>query len=264
MRSGAGGESSVPVVAGLGTVVNVVAIVAGTAAGLLVGRRFPDRVRTTVVQGIGIAVVAMGVADSLETDNLVFPVVAIVLGGILGELAGIEERFEALGQWLRRRVHRRADPEIEGVAPGPGPVDAPSAEGGRPPFVEGFVSASLLFCVGPLAILGSIDDGLTGDIRILSVKAALDGLISVIFASTLGWGVAFSALPVAAYQGSVTALAGLADRFLTDRMITELTATGGLIVIGLGLRLLDIKQVRVGSFLPALALAPLLVALFAT
>lgn len=251
---------------GLGTLINVIAIVGGTGLGLLVGRRFPERVRTTVVQGIGIAVLAMGVSDSLETHNLVFPVVAIVVGGLLGELAGIEERFESLGHWLRRRVHRRADPEIEGLPHGPESAAAATAADGapaaKPAFVEGFVSASLLFCVGPLAILGSIDDGLTGDIRILSIKAALDGLISIIFAATLGWGVAFSALPVAVYQGTVTALAGLADQFLTDRMIDELTATGGLIVIGLGLRLLDIKQVRVGSFLPALAIAPILVALF--
>jgi uncharacterized membrane protein YqgA involved in biofilm formation len=130
-------------------------------------------------------------------------------------------------------------------------------------FVEGFVAASLLFCVGPLAILGSISDGLEGDIQLLAVKAALDGLVSIIFAATLGWGVGFAAIPVLVYQGLLTLAAGQADAVLSDRMILEATATGGIMVMGIALRLLDLKPVRVGSLLPALVLAPALVAAFA-
>ena len=232
--------------AGLGTLVNVAAIVGGTLVGLLLGGRLPDRVRTTVLQGVGLAVVALGLGNALQTDNLVFPLVAVVAGGIVGELLEVEDRLERTGRRIRDRVERGRDAG-----------DAPST------FVEGFVAATLLFCVGPLAILGSLDDGLNGDIDVLVVKAALDGLVSVVFASTLGLGVGFSALSVALYQGGLTALAGTADGVLTDRMITELTAAGGLLIVGIGLRLLEITPVRVGSLLPALAIVPLLVAAFA-
>lgn len=231
--------------AGLGTLINVATIVGGTGAGLLLGGRLPERVRTTVLQAVGLAVVALGLSNALETRNLIFPLVAIVIGGIAGELLRIEDRLESAGERIRRRVERGRT------------EDGPSS------FVEGFVAATLLFCVGPLAILGSIDDGLNGDVDVLVVKAALDGLVSVIFASTLGWGVGFSALSVAVYQGTLTALAGQADSVLTDRMTTELTAAGGLLIVGIGLRLLDIKAVRVASLLPALAIVPILVALFA-
>lgn len=231
--------------AGLGTLINVATIVGGTGAGLLIGGRLPERVRTTVLQAVGLAVVALGLSNALETRNLIFPLVAVVAGGIVGELLRIEDRLESAGERIRRRVERGRT------------EDGPSS------FVEGFVAATLLFCVGPLAILGSIDDGLNGNVDVLVVKAALDGLVSLIFASTLGWGVGFSALSVAAYQGTLTALAGQADSVLTDRMTTELTAAGGLLIVGIGLRLLDIKAVRVASLLPALAIVPVLVALFA-
>ena len=239
---------------GLGTAINVATIVAGTGAGLLVGGRIPERARTTVLQSVGLITLALGVGQAIRTDNIVFPLVAIVAGGLLGEALRLEDRLESLGDRIRRRVERPVDPEIEGAtteAPVPGT------------FVEGFVAASLLFCVGPLAILGSIQDGLEGDVGLLVVKSALDGLVSVIFAATLGWGVGFSVLPVLVYQGLLTLLAGGADSVLTDRMILEGTATGGIMVMGISLRLLDLRQVRVGSLLPALLLAPALVAVFA-
>lgn len=247
--------------AGLGTLVNVGTIVAGTGIGLLVGSRLPDRVRTTVLQGVGLAVVALGIGNALETENLVFPLVAVVAGGIVGELLRVEDRLERLGERLRGRVERGADPELEG-APAAHPEDEQAAATDST-FTEGFVAATLLFCVGPLAILGSIDDGLRGDIDVLVVKAALDGLVSLVFASTLGWGVGFSALSVGLYQGALTALAGTADDVLTDRMTTELTAAGGLLIVGIGLRLLDVVRVRVAALLPALAIVPVLVAAFA-
>lgn len=242
------------------------AIVGGTAVGAVAGSRLPERLRTTVMQGVGLAVLALGISNSLKTGNLVFPLVAVVVGGFIGEALGIEERLERLGERIRRRVERGADAEVEGAPHGASDVGGADAAdiGPRPStFVEGFVAATLVFCVGPLAILGSIDDGLNGNIEVLVVKAALDGLVSLIFAGTLGWGVGFSALAVGLYQGSLTLLAGQADRLLTDRMTLEMTATGGLLVMGIGLRLLDIKPVRVASFLPALAIAPLLVAAFA-
>ena len=232
--------------AGLGTAINVATIVAGTGVGLLVGGRIPERARTTVLQSVGLITIALGVGQAIRTHNIVFPLVAIVVGGLLGEALRIEDRLESLGDRIRRRVEK---PTLMETPPNT--------------FVEGFVAASLLFCVGPLAILGSISDGLEGDVGLLVVKAALDGLVSVIFAATLGWGVGFSVLPVLVYQGLLTLLAGSADAVLSERMILEGTATGGIMVMGIGMRLLDVKQVRVGSLLPALLLAPALVAAFA-
>jgi uncharacterized protein len=260
---------------GLGTAINAATIVAGTGAGLLVGGRIPERARTTVLQAVGLITLALGVGQAIRTDNIVFPLVAIVFGGLIGEALRLEDRLESLGDRIRRRVEGDVgpvDPEAEGT-----PAEFPSAPrtepvrpalqndeaGEKNTFVEGFVAASLLFCVGPLAILGSISDGLEGDVGLLVVKSALDGLVSVIFAATLGWGVGFSVLPVVIYQGLLTLLAGTADSVLSDRMILEGTATGGIMVMGIALRLLDLKQVRVGSLLPGLALAPALVAVFA-
>jgi len=227
---------------GLGTVVNVVAIVAGAFVGLVAGRRVPERVRTTVLHGLGLSVLAVGMHDALATENIVFPIVSLAVGAVIGEALRIEDRLEGVGEALRRRL-RRGDEEST--------------------FVDGFVSASLVFCVGPLAVLGSISDGLGRGSQELIVKSALDGFVSIVFASTLGIGVAFSALSVGVLQGTLTALAGAADAVLTERMVTEMTATGGIVILGIGVRLLELRKVRVGSFLPALVMAPLAVALFA-
>ena len=229
--------------AGLGTAINVATVIGGTGVGLLAGRRIPERARTTVLQSVGLITLALGIGELLRTRNVVFPLVAIVAGSLLGEALRLEDRVEGIGERIRRRV--RAEGESHET------------------FVEGFVAASLLFCVGPLAVLGSIQDGLNGDIELLVVKSALDGLVAIIFTATLGWGVGFSALPVLLYQGALTLLAGRADAVLTERMVLEATATGGIMVMGIALRLLDLKQVRVGSMLPALVLAPALVAAFA-
>jgi uncharacterized protein len=242
---------------GLGTAINVATIVAGTGLGLLVGGRLPERARSTVLNGVGLVVLALGVTQAARTHNIVFPLVAIVVGGLIGEGLKIEERLESVGDRIRRRVERDVDPEIEGADVATSPATSENT------FVEGFVAASLLFCVGPLAILGSISDGIEGDIQLLVVKSALDGLVSVIFAATLGWGVGFAALPVLVYQGLLTLGAGQADAVLTERMIVEGTATGGIMVLGIGMRVLELKPVRVGSLIPALVVAPALVALFA-
>ena len=237
--------ASVTHMPGLGTAVNVATVVAGTLAGVVLGDRLPSRVRTTVLQGVGLLTLVIGVREAGATRNVVFPLVALVVGGLVGEAVRIEDRLESMGERLRRRVERREDQDTR--------------------FVEGFVAASLLFCIGPLTILGSIRDGLEGPdaAQLLLVKAALDGAVAVVFASTLGWGVGFSALSILVVQGTLTAVAGSADRVLTDRMIIEMTATGGVMIVGIGLRLLEISHVRVASFLPALLLAPVAVALFA-
>lgn len=223
---------------------NVATVVSGTFIGLLAGARLPERLRTTTLQGVGLAVIALGILNATETRNLTFPLAAVVVGGVVGELARIEDGLERLAGSLRRRLGVSEGPEGHG-------------------FVEGFVSASLIFCVGPLTILGSLSDGLGQGIEQLVVKSALDGTVAVVLASTLGIGVGLSALSVLVVQGGITlAAAQLAD-VLDTRMIDELTATGGIIMLGIAVRLLDLKAVRLASFLPALVLAPIFVALFA-
>jgi uncharacterized membrane protein YqgA involved in biofilm formation len=242
-------------VRGIGTVVNVLTVLAGTVLGRLLGRRLPDRLRATALDGVGLVTLVIGVREAFRTRNVLFPLVALILGAAVGETLRIEDRLEAVGERVRRRF-----------AGGPGGPGGPSGPGGGPStFVEGFVAASLLFCVGPLTVLGSIRDGLGGPdhAQLLLVKSALDGLVAVVFASTLGWGVGFSVLTIAVVQGGLTLTAGAADAVLTARMIDEMTATGGVMIAGIALRLLDLRRVRVASFLPALVVAPVAVALFA-
>ena len=235
-------DATFPSVTGLGTAINVAAVVAGATVGVVIGHRLSAQWRTTMLQGLGTITLILGVRAGIQTENAIFVAVSVVLGGVIGEALRIEDRLETLGERLRRRF----------------------AKGERHAgFVEGFVDATLLFCIGPLAILGAIADGLRGDSQLLVVKSALDGVVAVVFASTLGWGVAFSAIPVGLYQGLLTLGAGGADRILDERMVTELTATGGVLLVGIAIRILDLKQVRVASFLPSLILAPLLVWLFA-
>jgi uncharacterized membrane protein YqgA involved in biofilm formation len=228
--------------AGLGTIVNVVTVLGGTVIGVVLGHRLSERLRVTVLQGVGLITVVNGMLEAQETRNLVFPLVAIVAGAVIGEGLRIEERLEGLGD----RLHR---------------VFARDGEESR--FVEGFVAASLIFCVGPLTILGSIQDGLNHDAHLLILKASLDGLVAVVFASTLGWGVGASVVVIGVYQGALTALGGVLDAALTHRMVLELTATGGIMIIAIGVRLLDLRKIRVASFLPGLVVAPIAVALFA-
>jgi uncharacterized membrane protein YqgA involved in biofilm formation len=233
-------------VRGLGTLVNVIAVVAGTGVGVLAGHRVREQVRATVLAGIGLATLGVGMASFLETGNAAFPVVAVVVGGVVGELLGLEDRLAGLGEGLRRLTARRSAPEE------------------RPAFVEGFVLATLTFCVGALTIVGSLQDGISGDSELLLVKSALDGVVSVVFAATYGIGVGFAALCVLVIQGSLTVLGAVAgEALLSQRMVEELEATGGLLILGIGLRLLQVKDLRVGSFLPALVVAPVLVAVFA-
>ena len=230
---------------GLGTLVNVATVVAGTALGLVLGARLPERIRVAVLSAIGLLTVGVGVSSFLETRNAVFPVVALILGTLVGEALRLEERLEGVGERLRRRFERAGS-------------DGPSS------FVEGYVTASLTFCIGALTILGSLEDGISGDAQLLVVKASLDGVVSVVYAAAFGWGVGFSALTILVVQGLLTlAGAGLGDEVLTDRMVAELSATGGIMILGIGLRLLDLKKVPVASFLPGLAVAPVLVAVFA-
>ena len=239
---------------GIGTLTNVFTIVGGTLVGLIVGRYISERIRLTVEQAVGMTTLVLGIATAAKTDNIVFPLVSVVLGGIIGESLRIEDRFESLGNWVRHKV------EVKSQS---GWMSRTSLTTLHPRFVEGFVTATLLFSIGPMSILGSIDDGLGRGAQILIVKAALDGLVAVLFAATMGWGVAISAVIVGIYQGLMTLGASGLDAILTDRMVHEMSATGGIMILGIALRFMEVKPIRVGSLLPGLFVAPVLVALFA-
>ncbi len=237
-----------------GTLLNVVAVLVGTTIGSLLGDRLAHRVREIVLQGVGLVTLLIGMQMALQAQNLLIVLASVVLGGAIGEMLGIEARLDGVGAWLERRFGGHASESDDDV------------ETAAARFIRGFVTASLVFCVGPIAILGAVQDGLLGDFRLLSVKSLLDGVTSVAFASALGRGVYFSALVVLVYQGGLSLLARALGAGIPDPShnpaVLEMTAVGGLLILGIGLRLLEIKQVRVGNLLPAVALAPLLTVWF--
>lgn len=237
---------------GIGTVVNVAAVLVGSGVGVLVGHRLPLRTRDVVTDALGLvtllvaALAALAVTDSVLEDAVgtSAPVLivlgSLLVGGIVGSLLRLEQRLESVGGWLQGRLMRGSE----------------STE--RLRFIEGFVAASMLFCVGPLTVLGSLSDGLGNGADQLILKSVLDGFASIAFAASLGWGVAASALVVLVVQGSLTILGATLGAFLPDAHVAALTATGGLLLVGVGLRLLQVKAVPVGDLLPALIVAPLL------
>lgn len=226
-----------------GTIINVITVLLGGALGLLFGAQLPERLRATVMAGLGLFTVALGMSLFLETSNALISVGSLLFGAVLGEWLDIEERLRAVGSWLERRFTRQAESEARGSD-----------------FVRGFLTASVLFCVGPMTILGSIQDGLTGDYQLLAVKSTLDGFAALALASALGAGVMFASLVVLLYQGSISLLAAQAQAVLSETMMAEMTAVGGIIIIGLGIgSLLELRPIRTGNLLPALILAPLIV-----
>jgi uncharacterized membrane protein YqgA involved in biofilm formation len=234
-----------------GTIINIVTIIIGSTVGMIFGSRFPNRIRATVIAGLGLFTAAIGMQMFLKTNNAIIVLGSVLLGGILGEWWRIEEKLNALGGYFEHQFSKRATNHKESTQ---------EDNNQRDRFMRGFLTASLLFCVGPMTILGSIQDGLTGDYRLLATKAVLDGFASLAFASSLGIGVLFSITTVLVVQGGLSLLAAQAAVIITDPMMNEMTATGGLLLIGLAVSsLLEIKTIRVGNFLPALVLAPLVV-----
>ncbi|MCG0275107.1 MAG: DUF554 domain-containing protein [Thermosediminibacteraceae bacterium] len=224
----------------LGTIVNSAAIIAGGLIGNILRGRFPENISSTLIQGLSLVVMLIGLSMALKTENFLIMTFSIVSGAILGEVMQIEESLNKLGEKLENRFGN-----------------------GNGNFTKAFVSASLLYCVGAMAIMGAIESGLTGDHRILFVKSMLDGVSSVVFSSTLGIGVAFSAVPVFLYQGSISLAAGFIKPYLTDAIIAEMTATGGLLIFGIGLNMLEGKsKVKVGNMLPAIFTAIIFTVLF--
>ena len=220
-----------------GTVINVIAVLVGGGLGALVGARLPEAMRQTAMQAIGLVTLLIGVSNFLKFDNPLVPLVSVIGGLVIGEAMDIDGALKRFGDYLLKRDSK-----------------------GESPVSRAFVTTSLVFCVGPLTILGSLEDGLAGDYRLLALKSALDFVASLSFASVLGWGVLLSAGTVLLVQGTLTLSAGFLEEVVTEPMILAMTATGGVLILGLGLVLLELREVRVANMLPALLIAPLLVA----
>jgi hypothetical protein len=214
----------------IGTLMNAAAIVAGGTVGQCLKKGIKDRYKTTIMQAISLSVILIGIRSALNATDLLEVIVCMAVGGLLGEVLRIEDKIEALGAYAEKRFSR-------------------SGDGG---FSKGFVTASLVFCVGSMAIVGSLESGLSGNHDTLFAKSLLDGITSVVFASTFGTGVIFSALPVLVYQGAITMGASLLKPFLTPEVIAQMSGVGGLLIAAIGINMLNVARIKVGNMLPAI------------
>ncbi len=242
---------------------------------MVFGARFPERMSQTVVAGLGLFVALLGIQMSIKMQQPLVVLGALLFGGLIGEWLQIEEWMRNLGAWLERHFTQKQQLGVEAITLEPTgdeiePISNPFSQdvesrvsenhGSR--FIRGFLTASLVYTIGPIAILGAIQDGLSGDYRLLAVKAVLDGFASLAFASSLGVGVLFSGLVILVYQGGLSLLAAQAQAIITTPMMDEMTATGGILLVGIAISsLLEIKPIRIGNFLPSLVIAPLIMAI---
>ena len=217
----------------IGTIINSVTIVLASLIGIAIGDKLNDKIRMALMQALGLVVIVIGIEMALKTQNILIVIVSTLLGTAIGEFLEIEDWLNRIGNRFEQRFSKSK-------------------------FAEGFVTSTLLFCVGSMAIIGPIHEGLSGDISILMVKSMLDGISSIALASALGVGVLFSSISVFVYQGSITILSKFIEPFVNQMVVNELTATGGILIIAIGVRLTDIKDLRVGNMLPALFIAPLI------
>lgn len=239
----------------MGTLINVLAIVLGSAIGVLLGNRLPEKMSRTLTDAMGLIVLVIGAMNLAELNDEafasatgIFPTIlvvlaALILGGVTGSLLKIEEKLEQFGVWLQAKTKGKGDKDL---------------------FIQGFVNAALLFTIGPMAILGALQDGLGQGFDILALKSTLDGFTSVAFSATMGWGVAFSAIPVGLWQGVLTILSASVGDVLSQAAVASITATGGILLLGTGLRVTQIRMVSVADLLPALVFAPVLTLVLAT
>lgn len=212
----------------LGTIVNSMAIMLGSILGVVLKWGIKEVYRSTIMDGIGLAVIIIGIMGGIKSENIVLVIGSIVLGSLLGEIIDIEGKLDNIGNRLEKRLGRDDSN-----------------------FSKGFVTASLVYCIGAMAVVGALESGLLGDHETLFAKSMLDGISAIIFSSTLGIGVLFSAIPVFIYQGSITILAGLVKDILTPEVILEMSSIGGILIMAIGINILGIKKIRVGNMLPA-------------
>lgn len=224
-----------------GTIVNVVAIFLGCSVGLILKSKFPEKIEKIIMQALGLASLLIGMQMAIKADNILLVIFSLVIGGVIGEIIDIEAGLERFGERIKRKFKSNNTSER---------------------FVEGFLTASLLYCVGSMAIMGAIKEGLSGNPDILYAKSLLDGVTSIAFTAAMGIGVLFSAIPVFLYQGGITLLARTIKDFLSPEIINEMTAVGGILIWGIGFGLLGIKKIKVGNLLPAILVAAFLAAIF--
>jgi uncharacterized membrane protein YqgA involved in biofilm formation len=224
-----------------GTIVNVIAIFVGCSMGFILKSKFPDKIGKVVMQALGLASLLIGVQMALKTNNILLVIFSLVIGGVIGEVIGIEEGLERFGERVKLKFKSNDTSER---------------------FVEGFVTASLLYCVGSMAIMGALKEGLSGNPDILYAKSLMDGVTSLAFTAAMGIGVLFSVIPVFLYQGGITLLSRLIKDFLSPEIINEMTAVGGILIVGIGFGLLEIRKIKIGNLLPAILVAALLAAIF--
>lgn len=223
----------------IGSLVNGAAIIGGSIIGILLHSRFPERIREIIFQALGLGVLLIGIQMSLKVEDILVVIFSLIIGGIVGELMRLDTLFERGAGWLKKRIG--------------------SKDTG---FIDGMITASLIFCIGAMAIIGSFEEGINGDTTILFTKAMLDGFASIALASSYGIGVLFSFIPVIIYQGALTLFAGSFQEWFSPLIISQLTATGGLLIIGISLTLLDIKKINLANLLPSLGAVIALTAFF--
>jgi uncharacterized membrane protein YqgA involved in biofilm formation len=242
-----------------GTIINIVAVILGGVIGLFLGNRLPDRFRSTITAGLGLFTATIGISLAIKTQQPLIVLGSLLVGGILGEWWRIEDRLRNLGSWFETKFQTLIRQPSNGDSSSE-EDDTASTKSSR--FIRGFMTASLVYCIGPVTILGSIQDGLSGDYNLLAIKSVMDGFASIAFASSLGVGVIFSSIVILIYQGGLTLLAAQVQSIVNEQMMTEMTAVGGVLLLGIAISsLLEIKPIRVGNFLPALFIAPIIVAL---
>lgn len=221
-----------------GSFVNAIAIIGGALLGAVV--RFPNRIRQTIMNALGLVVMIIGISMGLESNNILIPIVALVIGSIIGETLNIEWGITKLGQALQEHMEHRNDQK------------------GTTDFTQGFLTATLVYCVGAMAVVGGLNSGLSGDHQVLYAKSMLDGISAIFFSASFGIGVGFSAIPVFLYQGGIALLATFVAPILSQHVIQELTATGGILILGIGLNMLGLTKITVGNMLPAILVAVVL------
>ncbi|MCF6463778.1 DUF554 domain-containing protein [Clostridium sp. Cult1] len=213
----------------LGTIVNSVVIILGSIFGIIIKQGIKDHYKKTIMDGVGLSVIIIGIIGAIKTENTILVIISVVLGSLIGEIIGVEKKLNSLGDKMEKRFGK-----------------------GDSNFSKGFVTASLVYCVGAMAIVGSLESGLLNDHNTLFAKSILDGISSIIFASTLGIGVAFSAIAVLIYQGLITILATYLKDLLTPEVILEMSAVGGILIMAIGINILELKKIKVGNMLPAI------------
>lgn len=234
-----------------GTILNAITVAIGSTLGLLIGNRLSEKIQQSVITGLGLVTLFVGVSNAGQTGNVIIPLISLVTGAIVGELLNIDLALERFGGWLQSRF---------------GGKSSEDNQNDRARFINGFVTASLVFCIGPLTFVGSIQDGmgLALGFQQLAIKSVLDFFGSMAFASSLGIGVSFGVVTILLLQGGLAMAGSVLGNFMSTPMINEMTAVGGLLLMGLAMVLLDVKKPRIANFLPALIIAPLLVAIAGT